>query len=54
MNCRHVFLYQLFVTEIHHVVIDHQYIINGKSRNHIGIAVRIAAVQQTVIPLGTF
>ena len=48
---RHVFFYQFMVSEIHHMVVDHQDIIDRKSRDDIWIAVRIRAVQKSVVPL---
>ena len=49
-NRKHRF-YKLRITEIHHMVMHHQYVIQRKARNHIDRLIRIAAVQQSVRPL---
>ena len=44
-------LHEIRITEIHHMVMYHQYVIQRKARNHIDRLIRITAVQQSVRPL---
>ena len=46
--CRQILLYQFPVSEIHHMIVDHQDVIDRESRNHIDCHVRITAVNQTI------
>ncbi len=45
---------QLLIPKIHHMVINHPHIENGKTRDHVGPCVGISAAQKTVVPLGPF